>query len=521
MAEDDKSALPLTAPESAGAPGVALSTTVMAYKGVRVTRAVLWSLSALYVGLAWAMGLVMGSFGPAIVQLAAKSGTSTSTMATLYIAHGLGALIGCIGGGFALRLPRVHPHVTFAIASALFGTTMLTLAYARQFGLLIVVFLLNGLAFGVENVAFNQLLVWLWTGGSPVRDPNAVMQMAHAGFGLGAMVSPGIMAAAGRFEPVFLLLGFICLTLSIWSLFSPRVVYERDTLVLREMFALSQIGDTRDEKVVVVALALVMLFYVAGEVTTGALLHQFALLSGIMSDSGAKLVTALYWACLAIGRCLAVPVMLALQARPPEPTPSQTIIAQIDAPELATIKEARAQRIGAWILRFNVSGSVVFSAILMFFLSLIGAKSALVLVIGAMGMGFSYSTLYPLTMVLPLHFGMILRVPMTSLFTFGDAAGEMMGAAVVARLMSLTSERMLFVGIFAWAALTAIFYLVALKTGARVALRNALLRATDAGIKLDAAGAALPHGVAPEEAEDEASASWDNVQDRSRTADAL
>ena len=147
-----------------------------------------WQLQTLaYFGVMISLGLASAALGPTLPSLAAQTGVTIGAVSVLFSARSLGYLCGSLLSG---RLyDRLPGHPVIAAAALLLSAMLMLVPQVPLFWMLVGIAGGWGLAESGLDVGANTLLIWVH--GSAVAP---YMNALHFWFGLGAMLSPMIVA---------------------------------------------------------------------------------------------------------------------------------------------------------------------------------------------------------------------------------------------------------------------------------------------------------------------------------------
>lgn len=250
------------------------------------------------------LGAVMVSLGPVLPRLATQTRTDLGTLGLIFSFRSIGFLGGSLMGG--RMFDRLPAHPVFAASLLLMGVTVAAIPLIQAFWLLLVVMLLSGLASGFLIVGCNTLLVW-------VRAGNVGPWMNAMSFfnGMGGFLVPilisGFLTRTGEFGGAFLVLGIILGLFALGMLFVPSPAIRTTTT------ATDSSGRIRYG--LVSLFAMVFLLYVGAEMSFSGWLYTFTVAVHPDATAAAALLTSAFWAGIAVGRLLAIPVSSRVRAR--------------------------------------------------------------------------------------------------------------------------------------------------------------------------------------------------------------
>ncbi len=249
-----------------------------------------------------ALGLFSASLGPTLPGLAKHTQAHLSEISYLFTARSLGYLLGSLIGG---RLyDRFPGHAVMAGVLVVMAAMMVLVPVVPLLALLAVAVLVLGMGEGALDVGGNALIVWAY--GDRV---GPYMNALHFAFGLGAFISPIVVAQA------------VLLSSDITWAYRGLVL-----LMLPAFFWLLRLpsppAPTAAEKhangparpALVALLALFFVLYVAAEGSMGGWIYTYTVAAGLGTASSAAYLTSAFWGALTLGRLLSIP--LAARVKP-------------------------------------------------------------------------------------------------------------------------------------------------------------------------------------------------------------
>lgn len=333
--------------------------------------------SAAYCAGFSALGLIFSAIGPTLPSLAQNTRSSLSEISLIFVARGIGSIIGSIWGGRMLdRLPG-NRLVAAAILTGVLVAVLIPLM-GTLWALVALIFVL-GLGTGALNVGGNTLMLWLHGDQVP-----PYMNLMHFSFGVGTSIAPLIVAQTLGLENglvlTYGLLGLITLPAAVYPFFirSPRPKQR-------------QIQDAPKPYDLSLTLLLTLIFfgYAAASYAFGGWVFTYATRMGLADESTGAYLTSLYWGALTVGRLISIPLAARL-------APGRIL----------------------WV---DLLGALASALVMILFPTSLAA-----IICGSAGLGFFLATIFPTTMSLS---GRIL--PITGKVTGVFAAGSSLGALVV------------------------------------------------------------------------------------------
>ena len=261
-----------------------------------------WQLQTLaYFGVMISLGLASAALGPTLPSLAAQTGVTIGAVSVLFSARSLGYLCGSLLSG---RLyDRLPGHPVIAAAALLLSAMLMLVPQVPLFWMLVGIAGGWGLAESGLDVGANTLLIWVH--GSAVAP---YMNALHFWFGLGAMLSPMIvarmMAASGAHASAYNVLAVLVLPVVLLAFLpGPRA----------PVASAEHAGMPRPTGLLPLIMAFFFL-HVAAEASFGGWIYTYALRRGLADEAGAAYLTAAFWAALTAGRLLSI--LLSARLRP-------------------------------------------------------------------------------------------------------------------------------------------------------------------------------------------------------------
>jgi FHS family Na+ dependent glucose MFS transporter 1 len=245
------------------------------------------------------LGLVSASLGPTLPWLAATIACEPEALGLLFTARGVGYLLGSLACGRLYDRRPAHPLLTTAIL--LMAASMATVPFLPSRIALLGVMLIIGSAQGLLDVGNNTMLVRVH--GAKVAP---FMNALHCFYGVGAMISPVIVNAAGGLDSAYWILAMSLLPAAGWlSMVASPIAAPPATS-----------SATRDESShtpILAAFVLLFVFCQGAEAGFGGWIYVIAGDRGFSDDAAARLLAS-FWAVFTIGRVISIGV--ATHARP-------------------------------------------------------------------------------------------------------------------------------------------------------------------------------------------------------------
>jgi MFS transporter, FHS family, glucose/mannose:H+ symporter len=263
--------------------------------------------------LFFAMGSAQAMYGPIFPELRAMFGLDAADAGALASAHFVGAFAGIVLWSLSERRGASRPML--AAGAVLLGLGSLLIAVAPSFVLAQAGAAILGMGYGSSTLGVHRLFATLH--GDRATAP---LNLVNAMFGVSAIVGPlavGIVAGPGK-QYLFAgpaLLALITVPLALASPALPAAARSDDpSSGQRPGHGAPAAADPPGDRVAMVVFMALFLFYVATESSISAWETTYLLARGY-SDTASASWSAAFWAGLAAGRMLAVPVSRRLAPR--------------------------------------------------------------------------------------------------------------------------------------------------------------------------------------------------------------
>jgi fucose permease len=329
-----------------------------------------------------ALGLMMATLGPTMLDLVDHTGTSLGAISYLLTTRGLGYLLGSLLGGWLYDRMAGSPVMGLMLIVMAVGLALVPLL--PWLAALIVLFLVLGMAGGAVDVGGNTLLVWVHR-----EKVGPFMNALHFFFGVGAFLAPLIIALVIRFSSGANLAAYWALAL---------LVLPVGLALLRIGSPVSEAEDEGDEdngnkrysangSLLILMIAAFFFLYTGAESGFGDWIATYIETMDLGTAEVAAYLTSAFWGALTVGRLLAIP--LALRFKP------------------------------GTLLFADLGGCIVSLALI-----LLWPGSLTVAWIAACGMGLSMASIFP-TMISFAERRLTITGQVTSYFFVGASTGGM------------------------------------------------------------------------------------------------
>ena len=249
------------------------------------------------------LGMTTATLGPALPYLAGNVGTSLRGISSLFIGHRLGYMTGSILGGHMFdRISgnRLMAGCLLIMAAGMMATPVIPILF-----LLVVILFLLGMAEGAVDVGGNVLLVWL----KPPRI-GSLMNALHLFFGLGALISPLILAVVightGGIRWGYWLIAALAVPAAVFLLLQPSP---------RAMAAPPADRAAPGRYLLPVLLSFFFFLHVAGEISYGSWIYTYSLTKQLADKVSAGYLTSAFWGSFALGRLVTIFLALKVKAK--------------------------------------------------------------------------------------------------------------------------------------------------------------------------------------------------------------
>lgn len=256
-----------------------------------------WGCTLGYFGGHVGLGLVSASLGAALPALALALGHAPAQLGVAFTARGLGYLLGSLGSGRLYDRRPAHPLIAGAIVLLALGTIAVPFMPTRAalLGLMLGI----GAAQGLLDVGNNTTLVRVH--GERVAP---FMNALHCCYGVGALLAPLVVEAAGALQLAFVVLGLALLPFALLV-----IVQASPAAPARGSAADDERGRPdaleRPDARALAAFVLLFVFCQALEAGFSSWLVVIARDAGFDEAAAAALLSG-FWTAFTIGRVLAI-----------------------------------------------------------------------------------------------------------------------------------------------------------------------------------------------------------------------
>ena len=358
-------------------------TTSLAVNTTRTDRL----RTAVYFIIFITIGLASAVIGPTLPNLAANTKTALSEIGFLFTARSLGFMIGSLLG--SRLFDRIPGHWLLAATVAMISATLGLIPVVNHIWLLTIILFFLGVAENMVDVGCNTFITWIHR-----ENVSPFMNALHFFFGVGAFLSPIVVAQvllrSDGISGAYWLLALVILPVSllVGLLPSPTAVHQQTD---------EQTNQSINYRLIILVMAFLFL-YVGVEIGFGGWVFTYATQTKLVEETAAAYLTSAFWGALTVGRLVAIP--LATRLRP------------------------------STVLRMDLIGALVSISLI-----LIWSNSTVILWLGAIGLGFSFASIFPTTIALAER-----RMPLTGKITGWIFIGAGLGSMTIPWLMGYFLE---------------------------------------------------------------------------------
>ncbi len=255
-----------------------------------------WQRTATYYAMFILCGAVSGMLGPSLVYLADIAQASVSQISVLFMARGIGNILGAL---LASRMyDRFQGHHYLIAMLVIVITGLVGIPYADSLTVLVVIFFLLGASEVSLNTGGNLMMLWLHR-----EKVGSYVTFLHLCYSAGAMIAPLIfvvsMSLSGDFGVGFWMI-------AVYGLLFPFLLVRQKSPTFQASGATESVASDKQQSRYIAYLWVVFL-YVSFEITIAGWISTYGVLKGWHQDQAAILSTWFFLA-LSVGRLVAVPL---------------------------------------------------------------------------------------------------------------------------------------------------------------------------------------------------------------------
>ncbi|MGQ9553746.1 MAG: MFS transporter [Anaerolineae bacterium] len=257
------------------------------------------SLAALAVAGMIGHGLVMTITGPVLPTIMVAFGIRETAVGILLAAGSLGFMVGCLLGGLATDEFGLKPVITAAWLGVV--ASLIGFALSSNYPLLLLTYALIGIGSGLVETGLNVLPAQIGGGAG-------MMNLVHMGYGVGALSAPLVaglvLSSGGSWRLPYWLIAAVPTLLAVRGLTMPMPAAPKQQAnhVQRQPLL------TLLRHPLVVLSALVLLFYVAAEMSISNWVVLFMVQRFNLPPLQASGALTVFWGLVLIGRLLQGPL---------------------------------------------------------------------------------------------------------------------------------------------------------------------------------------------------------------------
>ena len=263
-----------------------------------------WPQTAAYFAALASFGAMVSSWGPTLPFIAAQTQTDMGAIGVVFSARAVGVFFGSLLGGRIYD--RVPGHFLLGGALLVLAITLFLVPMLDVLWLLLLLICIMGLAAGMVISGSNTLLMWV----HPVNTTAWINGMNFSN-AIGSFLAPifitAFLTATGEIEWAFRLLAILVAAVGVYTLSVSSPPISKEEKGSKEG------GPVRFGTLL--PFALVFLLYVSAEVSFGGWLYTYTISLHPSAVTGAGLLTSAFWASIAVGRLLAIPLSTRLRPR--------------------------------------------------------------------------------------------------------------------------------------------------------------------------------------------------------------
>jgi FHS family Na+ dependent glucose MFS transporter 1 len=343
-----------------------------------------------YFGAFIALGMGMAVLGPSLPRLAENTGSTTSQISILFTASSGGYFLGSVLGGRLYDRFAGHPILAFLLGTMIIGFTLIP--FMPLLWILAAVLFFLGAFQGVLDVGCNTLLIWVHR-----RDVSPYMNALHFFFGVGTFIAPIILAQTALLSDDiklgYIIMAMMIIPVLIWIARQPSPTAPNQADEVAEKGS----QNLRQNVILIIFTAAILFFYVGAELGFGGWVYTYALEMNLADETTAAYLTSAFWGAFTIGRLISIPLATRLRPRV--------------------------------MLAADFVGCIAGMLLIILF-----AQSQYALWAGAMVVGFSMASVFPVTISLAER-RMVVTGQTTSWFFFGVGLGSMLMPWLIGQLI--------------------------------------------------------------------------------------
>ena len=247
------------------------------------------------------IGLDMALVGPTLPALAGQTGSTLGAMGMVFFISAGGFSLGTLLGGWLFDW--APGRRILVVGQCIVAALVFLIPHVPWFGMLMVLYIVKGIAGGTVHVGVNTLLLWTYEGKA-----GPYVNALHFFFGLGAFLSPllfGLLIGAGRvYADAYHLLALVDLAVAVIILRILKVPAPGAKGAQEQAAE----GGGRFLVPLVLSAMLFLFFYVSAEITFGGWIFTYARTLELADAVRAAYLTSIFWLTFTIGRLISIPI---------------------------------------------------------------------------------------------------------------------------------------------------------------------------------------------------------------------
>lgn len=260
---------------------------------------------ALYLAV-FVEGLMLAVPGPTLDALSDRAGSTIGEIGIIFTANGLGFVIGALIAGRWYEKFAGNMVIAGSVLAMAGGAVFVP--NAGSLGILLVLFVVIGVAIGMIDVGANTLLVWEFGERVP-----PYMNALHLAWGVGAFAAPLIVALlsemSGDVSSAYPLFAAAMVPVALWLATTP-------VTDIPAAAGSSQGPEVwRRHSKLIILMSFLFFLHVGAELSFGGWVFSYASESGLGAETTARVLNSVFWGGLVVGRLIAIPVSSRLSAK--------------------------------------------------------------------------------------------------------------------------------------------------------------------------------------------------------------
>ena len=252
------------------------------------------------------LALGAAALGPTLAELAAQTGSSLKDISILFSMRALGYLL--MARVIGHMYDRSNGHGVMSLSMITMGGLFFFVPFISHLWLLALTLFLIGVAGAFVDLGGNVLILW-----AAKNDIGPSMNGLHFSFGVGAFISPLLIGLLLSFTAqkdgtggsgiyIYWLISMLTIPIALWIYRTPSPAHP----VVSKKYA----DPPRISPFLLSAIVFFFFLYGGSEQSFGGWIHTYGVHQNGMSEVTAANLTSVFWGTLAVGRLLAVPLVM-------------------------------------------------------------------------------------------------------------------------------------------------------------------------------------------------------------------